>query len=261
MRTTICYICSGNLKMYLLAGSMLLFSCGNSLLAQTLRVAVADYPPYTFVQDQQIDGEGFQAFDSIMTELGIKYRAEAVPHFGRSLIDMENNQLDALLLATESPERSSLAQYSEPLFFTDWAWVWLAKRNDIQPDSEQFREVAIVSAQKNSNIYRWLALQDYQITPGTSDIRGLFNLLDHGRVDAIMLPEITATTLINNHQRDKTQYKIHKHIKLPYGIYISKAFLANHPDFMQKLNQAIKKYNGDKTPQATSKTKIAAPKN
>tara|TARA_R110002126_G_scaffold8953_14_gene41187 strand:- start:4040 stop:4807 length:768 start_codon:yes stop_codon:yes gene_type:complete len=248
------------LAVYSLFSAMLLLA-GNEVLAQTLRVAVPDYPPYTYVQNKQITGEGFQAFDSIMTQLDVNYRAEAVPHFGRAIIDMENNQVDAMLLATESPERNQLAEYSEPLFFTDWAWVWLTKRNDIQPDSNEFKDVAIVSAQKNSNIYRWLALQNYQITPGTSDIRDLLNLLDRGRVDAIMLPALTATTLINKNQRDSAKYNIHKHIQLPYGIYVSKAYLANNPDFMLKLNQAIKKYNNDNKKPKTAKTEIAAPNN
>ncbi|WP_301003943.1 transporter substrate-binding domain-containing protein [Arsukibacterium sp.] len=229
--------------------------------AETLRVAVPDYPPYTYVQDKEITGEGYRAFADIMAELGVQYHAEAVPHFGRSLIDMENKQLDAMLLATESPERSALAEYSEPLFFADWAWVWLAKRHDIRPDSQQFKDAAVVSAQMNSNIYRWLALQQYQITPGTSNIRGLFNLLDHGRVDAIMLPALTATTLINKYQRDEAHYKIHKHIQLPYGIYISKTYLKGHPDFMQRLNLAIKKYNDKTINSVADKTETVAPKN
>lgn len=263
MQTTLFYSCTSKLAQYLLFSSVLLTGCcvSFSLLAQTLRVAVPDYPPYTYVQNKKIAGEGYQAFADIMAELGVEYHAEAVPHFGRSLIDMENKQLDAMLLATESPERSALAEYSEPLFFTDWAWVWLAKRHDIQPDSKQFKDAAVVSAQKNSNIYRWLALQQYQITPGTSNIRGLFNLLDHGRVDAIMLPALTATTLINKYQRDKTQYNIHKHIQLPYGIYISKVYLADNPDFMLKLNRAIKKYNAARQQPEDNRTDIAAPKN
>ncbi|WP_019676130.1 substrate-binding periplasmic protein [Arsukibacterium perlucidum] len=246
---------------YLLLASMWILGFSGDIKAQTLRIAVPDYPPYTYVQDKKIAGEGFEAFDSIMAELGVAYRAEAVQHFGRSLIDMENNLLDALLLATESPERSALAEYSAPLFFTDWAWVWLTNRQDIKPDSEQFKQTAVVSAQMNSNIYRWLALQAYQITPGTSDIRGLFNLLNHGRVDAIMLPALTATTVINNNQLDKTRYKIHKHIQLPYGIYISKAYLVENPEFMTKLNEAIAQYNANISAAAKSKAKTASPEN
>ncbi|MDX1676711.1 substrate-binding periplasmic protein [Arsukibacterium sp.] len=260
MRTALIYGGLGKLMTVLLACSLFLPGFGYSLQAKTLRVAVADYPPYTYVQDQQMGGEGYQAFEQIMNELGIQYRAEAVPNFGRSLIEMENNQLDALLLATESPERNALAQYSMPLFFTDWSWVWLAKRHDLQPGSADFKNGAIVSAQKNSNIYRWLALHNYQITPGTTDIRGLFNLLDHGRVDAIMLPALTAITLINQDQRNTAQYRIHNHIQLPMGIYISNTYLADHPDFMLKLNQAIKNYQNDMKSAANNNVDIVAPK-
>jgi len=249
MQTARGYTFARKLMKYALVTGMVLFSCGSfHLLAQTLRVAVPDYPPYTYVLNKQIAGEGYEAFDKIMSELGIEYRAEAVPNFGRSLIDLENNLVDALLLATESPERSALAEYSEPLFFTDWAWVWLAERDEIKPYSEQFKQTTTVSAQMNSNIYRWLAMQQYQITPGTNDIRGLFNLLDHGRVDAIMLPALTARTLLAENDRNKSQYKIHKHVQLPYGIYVSKAYLAKNPGFMASLNRAIDKHHANTTP-------------
>lgn len=243
MQTTVKYASGNMLAAYLLLSSVLLLGCSAYSVAKTLRVAVPDYPPYTYVQDKKIAGEGYEAFIAIMAKLDVKYHAEPVPHFGRALLDMEHNLLDALLLATESPERNKLAEYSTPLFFTDWAWVWLARRNDIKPDSQQFKQTAQVSAQMNSNIFRWLALQDYQITPGTTDIRGLFNLLDHGRVDAIMLPALTAMSVINQFQLDENQYKIHKHIQLPYGIYISKTYLAANPGFMEALNKAIAQYN------------------
>jgi len=98
----------------------------------------------------------------------------------------------------------------------------------------------------NSNIYSWLSKQHYQITPGTSDIRGLFNLLDHKRVDAVMLPALTAKTLIQQEKLSRKNYVIRKQIKLPFGIYVSKNYLAANPGFMERLNKAIAEYHAHK---------------
>ena len=252
MRVPVEYTRHSSSGRYFFIAGLVWLICNSVLVqAKTLRVAVPDYPPYTYVHNEQIVGEGFESFVAIMKQLGVEYQAQPVPHFGRSIIEMENNQLDALLLATESQERNALAVYSAPLFYTDWAWVWLAERTDINPNYEQFKHTAQVSAQMNSNIYHWLSRQHYKITPGTSDIRGLFSLLDHKRVDAVMLPALTARTLISQEQLPKTHYNIHKQIKLPYDIYVSKTYLAANPGFMERLNKAISEYHAQKAAAST----------
>ncbi len=115
MQTTVSYVRTQKATIALLFSGLLFSGFSGSMAAQTLRIAVPDYPPYTYVQDNNITGEGYNAFVAIMNQLQVEYRAEAVPHFGRALIDIENNQLDALLLATESPERNALAEFSIPL--------------------------------------------------------------------------------------------------------------------------------------------------
>ncbi len=40
--------------------------------------------------------------------------------------------------------------------YTGWSWVWLKQRAELDPDSAEFKQNAIVSAELNSNPYLWL---------------------------------------------------------------------------------------------------------
>lgn len=232
-----------------------LFLCGwffiSTLLTSTviaaskpvLRMAMPEYPPYTFVQDGQYQGEGYEAFVFIMRQLQREFEILLVPNYGRAVTDLQNNVIDGLFLASENAERNSMAVFSDPVSVTRWTWVWLTENTHLQPGSPRFRSDALVSAQLNSNIYLWLQQQGYQVAGGPNNIRNLFRLLNAQRVDAIMLPEQTALTVIseNNYARANYQFKVER--ELPFAIYISKSFLAQEPDFMLALNQAIALYH------------------
>ncbi len=229
----------------------LLWSCvllclGSVLSAadvEPLRVAIPDYPPYTVLAQGQFSGPGYDAFVNIMAEAGLDYQLIAVPNFGRALVDMQNQHIDMFFLATENAERSHVAQFSLPVIVTDWSWVWLKQRSDVVPDSAGFRQKALVSAQMNSNIFFWLKQQNYNITAGTNNIHGLFNLLNFNRVDAIMLPSRVARALIAEQQLDAARYNIQQSLSLPFGFYISNSYISAQPDILQRLNSAIVRFH------------------
>ena len=212
-----------------------------------LRMAMPDYPPYTYIEDGQYQGEGYDAFVFIMQQLQRDFNISLVPNYGRAVLDLQNDVIDGLFLASENAERNSMAVFSDPVSITRWTWVWLTQQQTLTPDSSNFASRAIVSAQINSNIYLWLKAQGYRVAGGPNDIRDLFRLLNNRRVDAIMLPEQTALTVIqeNNYPLQNYQFKTMR--ELPFAIYISKRFLEKEPDFMVQLNNAIAAYQQTKT--------------
>lgn len=228
------------MKLFLLCVLLCLGSALSSAEeVKPLRIAIPDYPPYTVLTQGEFSGPGYDAFVAIMAEAGLDYRLTPVPNFGRALVDMQNQLIDVFFLATESTERSHVARFSAPVIITDWSWVWLKERNDLEPGSIKFKQNALVSAQMNSNISSWLEQQNYKITAGTNDIHGLFNLLDFNRVDAIMLPSGVAQALIARQQLDSARYNTQQAKSLPFGFYISNSYLAAQPDILQRLNKAI----------------------
>lgn len=207
-----------------------------------LRMAMPEYPPYTYLQDGEYRGEGYEAFVFIMRQLQREFTIVLVPNYGRAVLDLRNEVIDGLFLASENAERNSMAVFSDPVSITRWTWVWLAQ-HQLRPGTDEFRRNAIVSAQLNSNIYLWLKAQGYRVAGGPNNIRDLFRLLNAKRVDAIMLPEQTALTVIAENGYPLQHYQFQLERELPFAIYISKAFLALEPDFMTALNQAIALYH------------------
>lgn len=216
---------------------------------EQLRMAMPDYPPYTYMQNGEYKGFGYEAFVSIMADLQQDFIIVPEPNYGRAVKDMQNQLVDGLFLASENDERNKFAEFSAAVSYTGWSWVWLQQRAELNPDSAEFKQNAVVSAQLNSNPYLWLMRQGYKVAGAPNDIRMLFTLLNSRRVDAIMLPELTAKALMQQEKLDPALYSMQLEIQLPFGIYISKAYIARNPDIMAKLNQAILRYHQrQKTP-------------
>ncbi|EGM77586.1 extracellular solute-binding protein, family 3 [Rheinheimera sp. A13L] len=222
---------------------LLWLACSLDVAAQhPLKFLMPDYPPYTYQVSGQNQGIGYEAVAAIMADIQQPFSVQLVPHFGHAISDMQRGLADGFFLATESAERNKVAEFSEPVLTIEWTWVWLKQRSDLNPESSHFKHNAQVSAQSNSNIHRWLKEHNYQVTAGTTDIRGLLNLLKYKRVDAILLPELTVKTLLSEQAVDADLYSFQQEINLPFSIYINKNYLKKHPDFMQKLNAAIGRY-------------------
>lgn len=202
-----------------------------------------DYPPYTYQESGHNKGLGYEAVAAIMADLEQPFSVQLVPHFGRAIVELQQDTVDGFFLATESSERNRNAEFSEPVLMIQWTWVWLKQRTDLLHGSANFKLKAQVSAQTNSNAFRWLKEHHYQVTAGTSDIRGLLNLLKFKRVDAILLPELTIKTLMEEQDIDTALFSFQQEITLPFAIYINKTYLNDHPQFMQQLNAAIRRYH------------------
>lgn len=210
---------------------------------ETLRMAMPDYPPYTTIQNGTYQGFGYEAFVSIMADLQQSFTIVPAPNYGRAVKDLQNQLVDGLFLASENEERNAVAEFSEAVSYSGWTWVWLKERTELDPASADFKKNAIVSAQLNSNTYIWIVKQNYKMAGAPSNIRMLFTMLNSRRVDAILLPELTAKAVMQQEKLDPDLYSMHLEVQLPFGIYISKAYIARNPDIMPKLNQAIARYH------------------
>lgn len=141
----------------LLLGVMLCcFVAENALAKEPLQFLMPDYPPYTYQENGRNKGIGYEAVAAIMADLQLSFSVQLVPHFGRAIADLQQDNVDGFFLATESAERNKNTEFSEPVLMIQWSWVWLKQRTDLQPGSNSFKQKAVVSAQTNSNTYQWL---------------------------------------------------------------------------------------------------------
>lgn len=114
------------------------------------------------------------------------------------------------------------------------------------PGSESFKQQAQVASLLGSNTSVWLFANDYKVLTKAVDIDELPPLLlTLKRIDAVFLAEkVFKQELLLQGFADADYRQVEQSSK-PFGIYISKSYLAHRPDFMAKLNEAIKQVKKD----------------
>lgn len=208
-----------------------------------LRLAMPDYPPYTYMLQNEYAGLGYELFKRVMESTDIPYLIYPVPNYGRAFQDTLLEKTDGFFLASQNPQRDVIARFSIPITKSIWTWVTYV-HSDLDPmNSDSFRKKARVGVQLNSNLHTWLLKEGFRVTGAPTNIESLFKLLELNRVNAILLPKAAAMRIIKNSGLDINDFHMETESIKPLGIYISKEYLAEYPDTLKKINKAIRKLN------------------
>ncbi|MFO6424326.1 substrate-binding periplasmic protein [Motilimonas sp. KMU-193] len=213
--------------------------------AAPLRLAVPQFPPYTSFENGQFSGIGVELVSQAFTQLDQPYQLISVPNYARALAELRRGRIDGFFLASENEQRNRLAVFSEPLMVN--RWLWFMRHDDLRdPASESFKQQAQVASLLGSNTSVWLFANDYKVLTKAVDIDELPPLLlTLKRIDAVFLAEkVFKQELLLQGFADADYRQVEQSSK-PFGIYISKSYLAHRPDFMAKLNEAIKQVKKD----------------
>lgn len=92
----------------------------NAVAKEELRFLMPDYPPYTYQESGHNKGLGYEAVAAIMADLEQPFSVQLVPHFGRAIVELQQDTVDGFFLATESSERNKNAEFSEPVLMIQW---------------------------------------------------------------------------------------------------------------------------------------------
>lgn len=209
--------------------------------AQTLRLVVPQFPPYTNEVKGNFEGIGIEMIKSLMQNMNIDYQLRSVPNYARAEEELASGRADGFFLASENHQRNQIAIFSTPLMENKWSW-FLAADNSIDPSSASFRKEAKVASLRGSNTSRWLKENGYNIVNLSNNAEYFPKLLlDLKRINAVFLSENVFQDELQKQGYSESNYiKIVQSSK-DFGIYISKAYASQHPQFMTQLNQAIKK--------------------
>ncbi|MGY5451582.1 hypothetical protein ACVFI8_11655 [Agarivorans sp. MS3-6] len=208
--------------------------------AEPLRLVYPNFVPYTFASEQPLAGGNF-LIDKIMQELNVSYQSKMVPNYKRAFSDVENGMADGFFLASQNQQRDQVAVFSHPILFNNWSWFF---RYDsyLDPDAEGFKSSAKVSSIEGTNTLRWLNKHYYRVIGKQKNVAKLAQLLfDLKRIDAAFLSADVFKTANVHTNIISGEYIEVVQRSAPFGIYISKNYLAKHPDFMLRLNLAISK--------------------
>lgn len=226
------------LKITLIVGFYFLLNVFTEARAQAqLTVIVPNFPPYTLKSNDQISGIGVDLADKIFKRAGITVRYRIAPNYAKALHELEQGRADALLLASQNDERDNMAVFSKPLMINRWCW-YLLNDTALDPYDSNFKRDAKISSHFKSNTHKWLIKNGYSVLPARRT-NTLPQMLIRSRVDAVFIAELVFETAVKQNQLISSQFKKYIEKKKPFGIYISKEYLAKYPETLTKVNQAI----------------------
>ena len=204
---------------------------------QSLTVLIPDFPPYTFQENNQVSGIGPRLVEDIFSQANIKVNYRVLPNYAKVLHELKKNRGDAFLLASQNKERDGIAEFSAPLMTNRWAW-FVRKDAKVLPSDKGFKSQAVISSHFNSNTHIWLKEQGYNVKPAMK-VTSLPDLLTQSRVDAVFVAELVFEHALTNSNADMSQFTKFVEREVPFGIYVSKQYLAEFPDTLAQINRAI----------------------
>ena len=202
-----------------------------------LTVIVPNFPPYTLKSNYEIAGIGIELADNIFKQAGITVRYRIAPNYAKALHELEEGRADALLLASQNDERDNIAVFTQPLMINRWCW-YLLNDSALHPHDSNFKRDAKISSHFKSNTHKWLIANGYSVQPARKT-NTLPQMLIRSRVDAIFIAELVFEAAMKQDQLTSSQFKKFIEIEKPFVIYLSKKYLAEYPETLTKVNQAI----------------------
>lgn len=202
-----------------------------------LNVLVPYFPPYTHETNHEISGLGIDLANKVFKQAGISVRYRLFPNYAKALHEMEQGRGDAVLLASQNTERDNIAVLTKPLIINYWCW-YLLKSNALTPFDDNFKQKAKISSHFKTNTHKWLIENNYTVEPAMQ-VLNLPQLLIRGRVDAVFIAELAFEEALKQNNLNLKQFKKYIALEKPFGIYLSKTYLAKNPEMLQKINHAI----------------------
>lgn len=226
-----------NAWMALLCLGVFIGACAGAR-AQELRLLVPEYLPYTGTVDGKPGGMAIGLVRDILKKAGMTMTVQVVPNYGRCIQQAKDGTADGFFLGSRNSERDAVAELSEAIVFNTWVWVM---RSDSmwRPSNEDFKRRAHVGVMLNTNPHAWLKSNGYNIAGTGTTSTAVLAMLDLGRLDAALMPELVFENAVQASGRHLAHYSTASEIRQPFGIYISKKFIQAHPDAMGRINLAI----------------------
>ncbi len=220
---------------------------GAKLAAAPLVFVLPHFPPFAYLDQGIVRGIAVDKVVPVLEALGLDYQLTLVPNYGRALEEVKQGRAVGFFLASENAQRNKVARFSQPVMLNNWSWFYRADHQEITAPAADFSTGFAIGTIAHTNTSYWLKKHNYQY-----QVDGIDNLLkltfEQQWLDAIFVAERVFLTAAKKHGLENTRYRQKVAVAKPFGIYISKAFLASSPDFLPRLNRQIAKQTGIQGP-------------
>ncbi|MCP5267682.1 MAG: transporter substrate-binding domain-containing protein [Zoogloeaceae bacterium] len=206
--------------------------------AEVVRLATHDLPPYGSYRggNERFTGVAVDVVDCVMKRVSRPYQLLVVP-WARAQRLVQTGEADGFFAASQNPERDAYAVRTLPIAPQEWRWYLLAS-NKADPLSAEFRQTGSVGSFLGANMLDWLNRNGYKVEASPATTERLLQMLQLGRVDAILANHLVMDRLLREHKLEKSVRSVLQESK-PLSVYFSKSFLAGSPGFLEAFNAQI----------------------
>ncbi|MBI9111280.1 ABC transporter substrate-binding protein [Maridesulfovibrio ferrireducens] len=224
---------------------ILIFSSTCTATAQPAKITLATHNlcPYGCYDENGIfDGCAVRVVKYAFNKMNIKLNIVVVPWIRAQRL-AKDGKVDGFFAASKSEDRDQYGVQSAIIAEQRWNWYML-QENPLDPASEHFKKRATVASFRGSNMLKWLKANNYNATSSPPTTEHLLNMLLLKRFDAMLANDMVMTDKILKHN-------IHNRLKIitllskPLGVYFSKNFINENPDFLSQFNKHVEKYMKD----------------
>jgi len=215
----------------------LFFFSSWSYATDPVRFILPNFPPYTYQVDGELAGVGVSRVSKILKLANIPFSFKLTTDYDRAIYEIKTGHSDGFFLASQNDERDRIAVFSKPVMENAWCWFLLNSSN-LDPKHSSFK-AANIGTILNTNTHKWLNKNEFISVSGVLEPQTLLKMLSKGRLDAIFLSEAVFTEAIGKLGQSKKQYKTVIQKIRPFGLYLSKTYLAKNPKTLIKINKSI----------------------
>lgn len=205
---------------------------------KVLDLVSPNFPPYTYLYNQEIIGLGPELVEKVLAETDIPYKMTMVEDYGTAIFAVKANLADGIFLASQNEQRNAIATFTRPLIINKWSWFVL---KDFQgdPKSEAFKAQAEIGTIKGTNTHKWLKSNSYTVSAHPLEAASLAAMLKSRRIDAVFIAEAVFEHAIDD--EELSLFKKVLEVEQPFGMYISHDYLTAFPNALSKINNSIEK--------------------
>lgn len=204
------------------------------LPALGLNLATQEWAPYQMKNQGEAQGIAIDAIRCVEKNLGEQIQITFLP-WKRAQQATESGEYDGFFAASQSDYRDKFAEFGEPFIPQRWRFYYSRDEFANPPLIDQIRQRYLVGVRQTSNLAYILTQEGFRLEKSVDDLPTLIKMLKMKRVQFIAEnDQVYAFT--NDTWLASIFYRRHD-----LGVYIGKKYLARHPGFMKKLNQASKK--------------------
>lgn len=223
---------------------------------KTVSLVSFDYPPFYFLENDEVRGIGTDLVTEVFRRLGIKHVLTMYP-LKRALLYLESAQADGLMILLKTPEREKYLSYTEPVI-TVRGLIWsAASRNGGPVEFEELTDLKLYSIGITRGYSYGVKLDRIlkempQVEIANTDLQNYRKLIGH-RIEIFPGNEIVARGLFKQHPELKGKVRASQKSFIEWTFHMGVAKQSPLVSLIPQLNQIIAELQKEGFIQASTK--------